>query len=171
MFSQCWRCVHPYDDGWRIAGIRNAVWSHGWKEEGVARLQEIAVAFDCQRDLSVYDITDLVAFMLSQPVAPRARLNMKQGCLQRRFRTKGNQELSFDAIDSVTSKSHAAEHGPLALAHDDSRGRRFVAQQFGNRQAQSFGKAMECIERGNGLSIFDLGEKAFRATGNCGEIR
>jgi hypothetical protein len=58
MFSQCWRCVHPYDDGWRTAGIRNAVWSHGWKEEGVARLQEIAVAFDCQRDLSVYDITD-----------------------------------------------------------------------------------------------------------------
>lgn len=81
MFSQRWRCVYPYDDGRRIAGIRNAVWSHGWKEEGVARLQEIAVAFDRQRDLSADDIADLVAFMLSQSVAPRAGLNMKQGCL------------------------------------------------------------------------------------------
>lgn len=81
MFSQRWRCVHPYDNGWRIAGIRNAVWAHGWKEEGVARLQEIAVAFDGQRDLSVYDITDLVPLMLSQPVAPRTWLNMEQGCL------------------------------------------------------------------------------------------
>src|ERR1700733_9711286 len=150
-FSQRWRRIHPYDDGWRVARILDAVWSHGWKEKGVTRLQEITVAFDRQRDLPADDIADLVALMLSQPVAPRARLYMQQGSLKCRLRTERNQKFGFDAIDPVTSEPHPAEHRALALAHDDSFWRGIVTQKLGNGQAKPFRKAVQSSERGSGL--------------------
>lgn len=146
------------------------MWSHGWKEKRVTRLQEITVAFDRQRNLPTDDIADLVALMLSQPVAPRAGLYMQQGSLKCRLRTERNQKFGFNAIDPVTSEPHPAEHRSLALAHDDSFWRGIITQKLGNGQAKPFRKAVQSIERGSGLSILDFREKAFRATRYRGEI-